>query len=110
MRAARAPANPLAPATRTLGLLTERAPDAPQGVTNPLPDRGDLLVGESPAGGAEFKPDREAFAARAHLLAAEEVEDLRAVEELATRGNDGLADTLGRDVFGNDDGDVLKQR
>ena len=110
MRAASAPANPLAPAMRTLGSATERPPDALQGVADRATDGSNLLVGEGALVSTELEAEGEALLSLADLVAAVEVEDLGAPKELAAGVGTALANALGRDVLGDDDGQVLEQR
>src|SRR5215211_3976931 len=95
--AARAPVKPEAPATSTraaglpssgwaAGSLTQRPSDLAQLRLDRLAPLGDLLVGEGAVVGAEFEVEGEALAALAELLAFEEVEDLRRVQQLAAAG------------------------
>src|SRR5687768_10373325 len=110
IRAASAPANPLAPAMRIRGcLLTERAPDSSEGLCNAIAHRLDLVVRERSVLSAELEPQREALVPLGDLLAAIEVEDLGVSEKVAARLGDRRPDALGWHVLPHHDREVLEQ-
>src|SRR4051812_22744032 len=82
--AASAPANPAAP--RTAILCTERAADLLERGLDRCPSGDHVLVGQRALRRAELEPERERLPPLADLLAAVDVEQLDAVEQLARTG------------------------
>ena len=74
---------------------------------DPPAHRGDLVVGERAVGRAELEPQRERLVPLAHLLAAIDVEQPHALEQLTAGRAHGRLDVGVRDVLGHDDRDVL---
>src|SRR3954451_24130207 len=106
--AARAPVRPEAPATSTrVFSLTKQPPDLHDRRLDQHPDRGDLLIGQRAVRGAELEGEGDGLPALADLFAVEEVEDGGRAEQVATGLEHGCSHSLGAEVLGNDDREVL---
>ena len=69
-------------------------------------DRGDFLIGERAFLAAVDQIERQALLARADLYAAEDIEQLDGLEDLAAVGQDQLLDLTDGDLLIDDQGDV----
>src|SRR3954447_8035762 len=105
--AASAPANPDAPATRTRASATERASDPGQGGLDRGTSLGGLRVGERAVRRPELQAQGEALLPLADLLAAEQVEDVRASKQVSPALHDGGANARGRHLLIDHDRQVL---
>src|SRR3954470_13802714 len=103
--AASAPANPAAPSTATL--CTEGTAELGELGLDRDARAGHVLVGERAFGRAELDAHCQRLAALAHLLAAVDVEELRAVEQGAAARANGIDDGGREHVGVYDHGEVL---
>src|SRR5215216_3865952 len=106
-----APAKPAAPRTATRVSPTQPPADlllqcALDGSATP----GHVLVAERAIVGSELDPQHQRLLPRADLLAAVDVEDADAAQEVAAGVADDALDRGRGDVVGHDDREVLEQR